>query len=56
MAAETTLLIDGLRFPETPRWHDHKLWFSDMVARQVKIGCKDSRFQGWEDFNSKPFT
>jgi sugar lactone lactonase YvrE len=35
MEAGTTLLIDGLRFPETPRWHDHKLWFSDMVARKV---------------------
>ena len=27
---ELTLLLDGLRFPEGPRWHDGKLWFSDM--------------------------
>jgi len=28
--SETRVLLDGLRFPEGPRWHDGKLWFSDM--------------------------
>jgi sugar lactone lactonase YvrE len=28
-------LLDGLRFPESPRWHEGALWFSDMHARQV---------------------
>src|SRR5690606_10582078 len=23
-------LLDGLRFPEGPRWHEERLWFSDM--------------------------
>jgi sugar lactone lactonase YvrE len=32
---ETTVLLDGLMFPEAPRWHDGKLWFSDMQAYQV---------------------
>ena len=32
---ETTILLDGLRFPEGPRWHEGRLWFSDMHARQV---------------------
>ena len=31
----TRVLLDGLAFPESPRWHDGKLWFSDMYARQV---------------------
>jgi sugar lactone lactonase YvrE len=35
MNLETTVLIDGLIFPEGPRWHDNKLWFSDMSAKQV---------------------
>ena len=35
MDSETTLLVDGLMFPETPRWHEEKLWFSDMIARKV---------------------
>ena len=28
-------LIDGLRFPEGPRWHEGRLWFSDMHSQQV---------------------
>jgi len=31
----TEILIDGLRFPEGPRWHDGRLWFSDMHSQQV---------------------
>jgi sugar lactone lactonase YvrE len=30
MSLETKILLDGLLFPEGPRWHDGKLWFSDM--------------------------
>lgn len=30
----TEVLLDGLKFPESPRWHDDKLWFVDME------GCK----------------
>jgi sugar lactone lactonase YvrE len=29
------VLLDGLAFPEGPRWHDGKLVFSDMHAHQV---------------------
>ena len=29
MANTTEVLLDGLAFPEGPRWHDGKLWFSD---------------------------
>ena len=29
-------LLEGLVFPEGPRWHDGKLWFSDMHAHQVR--------------------
>jgi|TARA_Y100000310_G_scaffold343526_1_gene451641 sugar lactone lactonase YvrE len=30
MAGRTTVLLDGLRFGEGPRWHEGRLWFSDM--------------------------
>ncbi len=33
--ADTTTLLDGLCFPEGPRWHDGRLWFSDMHAQRV---------------------
>jgi sugar lactone lactonase YvrE len=29
------VLLDQLVFPECPRWHDGRLWFSDMHARRV---------------------
>ncbi|HEX9260179.1 MAG TPA: SMP-30/gluconolactonase/LRE family protein [Acidimicrobiales bacterium] len=36
MATTATTLIDGLHFPEGPRWHDGRLWFSDFHAYAVK--------------------
>jgi sugar lactone lactonase YvrE len=30
-----TVLVEGLRFPEGPRWHDGRLWFSDQHDRRV---------------------
>lgn len=35
MTQKTESLLDGLMFPEAPRWHEEKLWFSDMIAGQV---------------------
>ena len=35
MTYEPKVLLGGLMFPEGPRWHDEKLWFSDMHAGQV---------------------
>jgi len=28
-------IVDGLSFPESPRWHDGALWFSDIHAHRV---------------------
>lgn len=33
--AKTKILLDGLCFPEGPRWRDGKLWFSDMHGPKV---------------------
>jgi sugar lactone lactonase YvrE len=35
MGMETKVLLDGLAFGESPRWHDRRLWFSDMLGYQV---------------------
>jgi sugar lactone lactonase YvrE len=35
MPYDTEILLDGLLFPEGPRWHDGKLWFSDMQGLHV---------------------
>ena len=29
------VIIDGLTFPEAPRWHDDRLWFSDFYSHRV---------------------
>jgi sugar lactone lactonase YvrE len=31
----STVLVEGLRFPEGPRWHDGRLWCSDQHDRKV---------------------
>jgi sugar lactone lactonase YvrE len=43
MAKTTDVLLDGLAFPEGPRWHDGKLWFSDMHDQLVKTVDTDGR-------------
>ncbi len=30
-----TVLMEGISFGESPRWHDGRLWFSDWGAHQV---------------------
>jgi sugar lactone lactonase YvrE len=35
MQLQTNLLLSGLGFGESPRWHQNRLWFSDMNLRQV---------------------
>lgn len=35
MSGTPELLLDDLVFAEGPRWHDGRLWFSDMHAREV---------------------
>ncbi len=45
MAAADRLdtLIAGLAFPEAPRWHDGRLWFSDFYTRRVVAVDLDGR-------------
>lgn len=31
------VVMDGLGFPECPRWHDGKLWISDMASKRVIV-------------------
>lgn len=33
--AGTQVLLDGLTFPEGPRWHEGRLWFSDFYSHRV---------------------
>lgn len=33
--SDTEVLLDELTFPEGPRWHDGRLWFSDFFSHRV---------------------
>lgn len=33
--SEPRVLIDGLAFPESPRWHEDRLWFCDWGAGEI---------------------
>ena len=35
MSGHVETLLDGLSVPEGPRWHDGRLWFSDIYADRV---------------------
>ena len=35
MADQTRILLEDLTFPEGPRWHEGRLWFSDFYAHEV---------------------
>ena len=35
MSTEGRALVEGLAFPEGPRWHEERLWFSDMHSGVV---------------------
>ena len=43
MAREGRVLLDGLVFPEGPRWFEGRLWFSDMHAHEVVAVDLDGR-------------
>src|SRR4051794_30123931 len=32
---EPRVLLEEIAFPESPRWHDGRIWFSDWLAHQV---------------------
>jgi sugar lactone lactonase YvrE len=41
MGLRTKTLVDGIVFGEGPRWHDGRLWFSDMHAQAVMTAGLD---------------
>jgi len=41
--AEPTVLLSGLGIPESPRWHEDRLWFCNWIDRQVVAVGMDGR-------------
>src|SRR2546423_15575556 len=40
---QSEVVVEGLAFGEGPRWHDGRLWFSDMHAHAVKAYTPSGR-------------
>ena len=51
---EPTLLADGLRFAEAPRWLGDRLWFSDVHAYQLKTVRLDGTIDVVADVPGRP--
>ena len=50
----TEILLDGLTFPEAPRWRDGKLWFSDFYShRVIRLGL-DGRAETVAEVPQRP--
>jgi len=54
MSQKTKTLLDGLSFPEGPRWHEGKLWFSDMQAGRVMTVDRDGKCENIIDVPGAP--
>lgn len=49
-----TVVADGLEFPESPRWHDGALYFSDMFGLRVCRVAEDGGVQHLVEVPNKP--
>jgi sugar lactone lactonase YvrE len=54
MDAKTSVLLDDLCFPEGPRWHAGRLWFSDMHALLVKTVDLEGRAEVRVEVDGQP--
>ena len=41
--AELKVLLEGVAFGESPRWHDGRLWFADWGAQEIIAVDPDGR-------------
>jgi sugar lactone lactonase YvrE len=55
-AATPQVLLAGVAFPESPRWHDGRLWFSDWVAREVIAVTEDGETEVMARVDAFPFS
>ena len=54
MTATPAIVLDGLDFPECPRWHDGRLFFSDQHARRVCAMDTDGKLEEIIDVIGQP--
>jgi sugar lactone lactonase YvrE len=52
----TEVLLTGIAFGESPRWHDGRLWFCDWVAKEVVAVDLDGRREVILEVDALPFS
>jgi sugar lactone lactonase YvrE len=53
---DARVLLSGLAFPESPRWHEGRLWLSDWVAQQVIAVDLDGTSEVMVEIRALPFS
>lgn len=51
---ELRTVLEGLTFPEGPRWHEGRLWFSDMHAHEVVAVTPDGERETICEVSNRP--
>ncbi|MHA2036048.1 MAG: SMP-30/gluconolactonase/LRE family protein [Promethearchaeota archaeon] len=51
---KTEVLLKDLLFPESPRWHDNKLWFSDQEMKKVMTVDLDGKTETIVELENMP--
>jgi sugar lactone lactonase YvrE len=54
--AAPRVLLEGVAFPESPRWHDGRLWFSDWMAHQIVALDEDGASEAIAEVDAFPFS
>jgi sugar lactone lactonase YvrE len=54
LIARANVVVDGLTFPECPRWRDSKLWFSDMFGQRVLTLDANNRVETVVELDDRP--
>ena len=52
--SKLTVLVDGLKFAEGPRWHDGRLWFSDFHLHRVLAAGLDGKVETIAELDGQP--
>jgi sugar lactone lactonase YvrE len=52
----TDVLLEGIAFGESPRWHEGRLWFCDWVAKEVVAVDLDGRREVILEVDALPFS
>lgn len=54
MGSNTRILLQGLAFPEAPRWRRDRLWFTDQHARRVMTVTLEGRTESLLETDDSP--